>query len=103
MMVGTSNKSRPVSTSLGWQITTCNYLHTVFDLSGVPGFALGGIDTRPQNSGANSLIAQDSLKPGRNIVFLRVHREDLTPITKRTLRFSLESNSIPYSVPIPYG
>src|SRR5438105_9393685 len=54
-----------------------HYLHTVFDLPGVPGLALRGIDTRAQNSGADSLVGQDSLKPGCNVMLLGVHDEDL--------------------------
>src|SRR5260370_15732276 len=56
-----------------------HYLDCIFDLPGIPGFALGGIDALPQNSGADSLVAQDSLKPRCNVVFLRVYRKDLTP------------------------
>src|SRR5260370_386675 len=64
-------------------------LNTVFDLPGVPGFALGGIDARPQNSGANSLVPQDSLQSSGDVVFLRVHRKDLTPPSFRKLLLDL--------------
>ncbi|MGB6027472.1 MAG: hypothetical protein WBG40_19925, partial [Candidatus Sulfotelmatobacter sp.] len=66
-----------------------HYLHTVFDLPGVPSFALRGIDARAQNSGVDSLVAQDSLKPGSNVVLLCVHGEDLTPPSLRQFLLDL--------------
>jgi len=74
MMVGKSSKSRPVSTSLGWQMTTCT---PVFDLSCVPCFSFRGINTRPQNGCADTYIAQDSFEPGSDIMLPRVYRKDL--------------------------
>src|SRR5713226_1381663 len=58
-------------------------LDSIFDLPGIPSFALRGIDACPQNSGANSLAAQDSLEPRCNVVLLRVHGKDLTPPSLR--------------------
>src|SRR5882672_3059524 len=73
MMVGKSSKSRPVSTSLGWQMTTCTpsliclaYHASLFEVS-----------TFPQNGCADAFIAQDSLQPGSDIVFPRIYRKDL--------------------------
>src|ERR1035441_10745304 len=66
-----------------------HYLHTVFDLPGVPGFSLRGIDARAQNSGVDSLVAQDSLKPGCNVVLLRVDGKDLAPASLSQLFLDL--------------
>src|SRR5580698_5921261 len=56
-----------------------HYLHTVSDLPGVPRFALRGINARSQDSGGDSLVAENSLQPGCHVVLLREHGEDLTP------------------------
>src|SRR6267154_720433 len=60
-------------------------LNTVFDLPGIPSFALRGINARPQNGGADSLVPQNSLQPGRHVALLRVHSKDLTPPSLRQL------------------
>src|ERR1700722_4938150 len=54
-----------------------HYLHAVFDLSGVPCLALGGINARSQNGSVDSLVAQNSLQSGCDVVLLRVHGKDL--------------------------
>ena len=52
-------------------------LHAFLDLSRIPGFALRCVHARPQNCRANAFVAQNPLQPGRDVVFLRVHREHL--------------------------
>jgi len=47
-----------------------HYLNSVFDLSGVPRLALGGINARAQNCRSKSFVTQDSLKAGGNVVLL---------------------------------
>lgn len=54
-------------------------LDSVFDLSGVPSFALGSIHARAQDCCAQPFLTQDSLQPGCDVVFLRVHGKDLAP------------------------
>src|SRR3984885_8336932 len=60
-----------------------HYLDSVFHLSGIPGLTLRGINARAQNSGVDSLVAQNSLQPGCDFVLLRVHDEDLAPPSVR--------------------
>ena len=55
----------------------------VFDLPGVPGLAFRGVHTRSQECRAESFVAQDSLKPGCDVVLLRVHRKDLAAAVPR--------------------
>src|SRR5208337_1149120 len=80
-----------------------HYLHTVFDLPGIPSFALRGIDARAQNSGVDSLVAQDSLKPGCNVVLLRVHGIDLTPPSFRQLFLDLLDQSAFFGIDTVLG
>src|SRR5579864_767305 len=66
-----------------------HHLDSVFDLPGVPSFAVRGIDTRAQNRGANSLVTQNSLQPGCNVVLLRVYRKDLASPSLRQFLLDL--------------
>src|SRR5260370_486600 len=56
-----------------------HYLDSFFDLSGVPGLALGRVHTRSQDCSAEPFVTQDSLQSGSNVVLLGVHGKDLTP------------------------
>ena len=54
-------------------------LHSILQLSGIPGFPLGRVYTGAQDRRADSLVAQDSLNTGGDVVLLRVNGKDLTP------------------------
>ncbi len=56
-----------------------HHLDSVFDLSGIPGLALGSVHARAQNCCAEPFVTQDSLQPGCNVVLLGIHGKDLTP------------------------
>src|SRR3984957_13835806 len=100
MMVGKSSRSRPVSTSLGWQITTwtpsltCRAYHASL---------LRSIHARAQHCRAEPFVTQDSLKPGCNVVLLRVHGKDLTPPSFRQFVLNLLDQSPFFGIDVVLG
>src|SRR5882762_9207591 len=84
MIVGKSSKSRPVSTSLGWQMTTWMPCLTCLAYQA----SLFGAHVGTQDRRADAFAGENLLQPCRGIVLLRVDREYLAAPPLR--QFSLE-------------
>src|SRR4051794_23763600 len=59
-----------------------HHLNALFDLSGVPGFSLGGINLRSHDCRPDSLFGENALQTPGHVAFPRVNREHLAASTR---------------------